>query len=409
MKVSNEDLKVNFYLKKKVLRDGLCPVMVRIRIGRDMVQFSCKLDADPNLWDVRAGRVNGKSHHARNVNSEIDKINVALNAKYKEIISMKGSVMATELKNACQGISSAQETLLYIFRQHNEEYKKRAGINNSIKTWLSYNNSLNHLERFINMKYNVSDMLFRQLDYSFIENYDFYLRIDLKMKPRSVLHKISCLRKITKIAIDKGFISRDPFYNYSAERPKTIQRYIPIDEVEKLIRSPQMSYSQEFTRDMFVFSCFTGLAYIDLCNLKNGQIIKMDDGSLWLNIRRQKTDSISKIPLLDVPLEILEKYNGTVTGDKIFPMKSPVSMNLQLKKVAKHCGIDRHLTFHMSRHTFATEICLSQDVPIETVNQMLGHSKLSTTQIYAKITQNKVEQDMEELSEIIKDKYVFTY
>ena len=158
MKVSNENCKVSFYLKKKTLRDGLCPVMGRIRIGTDMVQFSCKIDADPELWDVRAGRVNGKSHHARKVNSEIDKINVAVNAKYREIIEMKGQVTANELKNACQGNSHSQETLLSVFREHNEEYKKRKGINCAVITWKNYENARSHLERFINQKYHVSDV-----------------------------------------------------------------------------------------------------------------------------------------------------------------------------------------------------------------------------------------------------------
>jgi site-specific recombinase XerD len=406
MKASNADLKVTFYLKKNVARKGLCPVMGRIYVGKDMVQFSCKIDADPNLWDVPSGRLKGKSHEARKINGEIDKINVAVHARFKEIVSLKGHTTASEVKNDFQGISSAQETLLKTFREHNEDYKKRTGVNISIGTWRSYENAIAHLQRFLHHKYHVSDLSFRQLDYSFIENFEYYLRINRKLKPGTMLNKLSCLRKMVKIAISRGIISRDPFFGYSPERPKVSQKYVPADELEKLMNTTMERRSQEVVRDMFVFSCFTGLAYIDLFNLTNGQIVKTDDGSLWLNINRQKTGIFAKIPLLDEPLKIIEKYGGTASGDRVFPVKSNSAINQQLKRIAKQCGIERRLHFHAARHTFATETCLSQGVPIETVSRMMGHKKLSTTQIYAKVTHNKVDEDMEALSEKINGKFV---
>ena len=405
MKASNKNFKVSFYLKKNVSRKGLSPVMGRITIGKDMVQFSCKLEADTYLWDTRAGRMNGKSHHARLVNSEIDKINVVVNARYRKIVSIRGEATADEVKSAYQGIASSQETLLKVFREHNAEYEKRIGVNIAQCTFENYRLSYFHLERFINQKYNVSDVSFRQLDYSFIENYDYYLRVDCRMMPNTVLHRMICLRRMVKIAINKGIINRDPFVGYTAERPKLIQRYVPVDELNKLIETTLKNSALEVTRDMFVFSCFTGLSFIDLYNLTNQQIVKTDDGLLWLNIARQKTGSTSKIPLLDGALELIEKYKGTASGDKVFPVKSCRLMNRQLKIIAQQCGIERRLTFHMSRHTFATETCLSQGVPIETVSRMMGHRKLSTTQIYAKVTHNKVNEEMEALSEIINGEY----
>jgi len=224
--------------------------------------------------------------------------------------------------------------------------------------------------------------------------------------PNTVLQKMTHLRKMVSIAIRRKIISHDPFVGYSAERPKTCQRYVPADELEKLMNIPLKSSALNVTRDMFVFSCFTGLSYIDLYNLTFRHIVKVNDGSLWLNIARHKNDNVSKIPLLDFALQLIEKYRGAGSGDRVFPMKSCCHMNLQLKRIAKLCGIERRLTFHMSRHTFATETCLSQGVPIETVSRMMGHKKLSTTQIYAKVTQNKVNEEMQALSEILKEKYV---
>jgi hypothetical protein len=212
--------------------------MGRITIGGDMVQFSCKLDADPALWDTRAGRVNGKSHHARAVNGEIDKINVAVNAGYREIVSLKGQATAEEVKNAFQGISAAQETILKVFREHNDEYRKRIGITCAVSTWRNYDQARAHLERFIHRKYHVSDLPFRQLDESFIESYAYYLRIDCRLKPDTMLHKLSCLRRMVSIAIGRGVIARDPFCGYSPERPQSSPNTFRLTNLENIVTCP---------------------------------------------------------------------------------------------------------------------------------------------------------------------------
>ena len=308
MKVSKEKMKVSFYLKKKTSRDGLCPIMGRITIGQDMVQFSSKLEANPELWDTRAGRLNGKSAHARKVNSEIDKINVAVTARYREIVALRGQATANEVKNAYQGSALSQETLLKVYREHNETFEKRIGVNRAKGTYFNYRSAYLSLERFIRKKYQVNDFSFRQLDYSFIENYEYYMRIDCKWKPNTILKKVTFLRKMVRIAIRRKIINHDPFIGYTAERPKASQRYVPAEELEKLMKTSLKSSALDVTRDMFVFSCFTGLSYIDLYNLTNNQIVKGFDGSLWLNIARHKNDNISKIPLLDVAVQLIEKY-----------------------------------------------------------------------------------------------------
>jgi len=406
MKISHEELKVSFYLKKKISRKGFCPVMGRISIGNDMVQFSCKLEADVNLWDTRAGRLTGKSNHARFINKEIDKINVAVNARYKEIKSIRGQATADEVKNSCQGAALSQETLLKIYREHNEAFKKRVGVNRAENTYLNYRFGLVTLERFIREKCHVSDVSFRQLDYSFIENYDHFLRIDCRMMPLTVVHKISYLRKMIKIAGIRGIINHDPFEGFSAKRPKPIQRYVPVDELQKLINTPLQSRALDVTRDMFVFSCYTGLSYIDLYNLTHRQIVKGDGGLVWLITSRHKTNSESKIPLLDNALRLINKYRGTSSGDKVFPVKDCGHMNRQLKTIANLCNIERRLTFHMSRHTFATETCLSEGVSIEAVSRMMGHKNLCTTENYAKVTHNKVNEEMQALGKKLNGMYV---
>jgi site-specific recombinase XerD len=226
------------------------------------------------------------------------------------------------------------------------------------------------------------------------------------MTPYTVSLKMTYLRKMIKIATGRGIINHDPFAGYSAKRPKGSQKFVPEDELKKLINTSLKSMALNVTRDMFVFACYTGLSYIDLYNLTCQQIVKGDYGLLWLNTSRRKTDNESKVPLLDVALQLIDKYRGACSGDRVFPMKDCGHMNRQLKKIATHCGIKRRLTFHMSRHTFATETCMSQGVSIESVSKMMGHKNLSTTQIYAKVTHNKINEDMQALSKVLRGQYV---
>jgi site-specific recombinase XerD len=223
--------------------------------------------------------------------------------------------------------------------------------------------------------------------------------------PASVLCNITPVRRIIKIAIRRGIIRQDPFSGYSPERPESIHRYLPREELSKMMSADFSRPRLNFIRDMFVFSCFTGLSFSDLYRLTHRQAVKNEDGTRWLMINRQKTDTPSNVPLPDIPMKIIDKYRETTDGGRVFPMISCGLTNACLKEIARECGIMRRLTFHMARHTFATEICLSQGVPIETTGQMLGHRSLASTQIYAKVTRNKVKNDAEALAGKLKNKY----
>jgi integrase len=210
-----------------------------------------------------------------------------------------------------------------------------------------------------------------------------------------------------KIAIRKRIINHNPFAGYSVEsRPKASQKYIPANDLKKLKTTPLNNAALDVTRDMFLFSCYTGLSHIDLYNLTYRQIEKDDDGYMWLKISRQKTENEANVFLLDEALRLIEKYRETASGDRVFPMKSWGVMNRQLKKIAKLCGIERRLTSHMARHTFATETCLSQGISIESVSSMMGHKFLETTEIYAKTTPDKMGDDMKALSKTLKGMYM---
>jgi hypothetical protein len=257
-----EELKVLFYLKKNQSKEnGLCPVMGRISIGRTLAQFSAKLEADVSKWNAKAGRMDGKSHHTLDVNRKIDKINLSINKYYKELLQNKGQVTAEEVKNAFQGIASVQETLLKMYAEHNETFRKRIGIDREETSHRKYRDAYRHLSEFLLKKYHVKDMSFKQLNFAFIEAFDFYLRVELKMKPNTVLHNIVPLRKIVRIAVNKGYIPADPFAEYKPVRGKSVHRYLTNEELKKIMSTNFHSYFRNLTRDMFIFSAFTGMAY----------------------------------------------------------------------------------------------------------------------------------------------------
>lgn len=398
------DFKLLFYIKKtEVKTDGTCPIMGRISIGKTMAQFSTKQTTAVSLWDTRANRMSGKSTMAVAVNRALDKLSVSINSHYQKLIQLNGSTTANEVKNAFQGMASAQHTLVKYYQNHNQEFFKR--VNREKNTAIQYENSLNHLTRFIRKKYNVTDIPFSKLDLSFIEACDFYLRVELKLKSNTILGIVRHVRKMIKLAIAEGIIYHDPFYGYTPERPKAEQKYLTREELDRLMKTQLDHPSRYLTRDMFLFSVFTGLAYRDVCNLTPKHIVRADDGVLWIRTTRQKTGTPCDIPLLELPKQIIEKYKGIAKDGKLLPMLSCGRLNKNLKVIAKLCNIDRKLIYHAGRHTYATEICLSQGVPIESVSRMLGHRDLRSTQIYAKITEHKIAEDMQRAESRIEDKF----
>ena len=400
------DFKLLFYIKKtEVKADGTCPIMGRISIGKTMAQFSTKQTTAVSLWDTRANRMSGKCTTAVTVNRALDKLSVSINSHYQKLVQLNGSATANEVKNAFQGVASAQHTLIKYYQNHNQEFFKRVGINREKSTAQQYEISLNHLIRFLRKKYNVSDVPFTKLDLSFIDAYDFYLRVELQLKPNTILGIVRHVRKMIKLAIAEGIIYRDPFEGYEPERPKAEQKYLTREELDRLMKTQLDHPSRYLTRDMFLFSVFTGLAYRDVCNLTPKHIVRADDGVLWIRTTRQKTGTPCDIPLLEIPKQIIEKYKGVAKDGKLLPMLSCGRLNKNLKVIAKLCNIDRKLIYHAGRHTYATEICLSQGVPIESVSRMLGHRDLRSTQIYAKITEHKIAEDMQRAESRIEDKF----
>ncbi|MBB4046495.1 site-specific recombinase XerD, partial [Bacteroides reticulotermitis] len=245
------------------------------------------------------------------------------------------------------------------------------------------------------------------LDRSFIDKFDLYLKIDRRLAPGTILIYTTRLGTIIGEAITEGIISKNPFAGYEAERPERQQKYLTRKELNKLMTTQFTKPKHYLIRDLFLFSCYTGIPYCDMCKLSDEDISVAEDNVVWIKTFREKTGIDYEIPMLEIPLQILERYRGTATNGRLLPMYPNGELNRALKNIARICGIARRLTWHCGRHTYATEITLSQGVPIETVSRMLGHSQISTTQIYAKITNDKIDEDMKMLEKRIAGKFKF--
>ena len=379
--------------------------MGRITIGKSMVQFSAKCSVQVSLCDTKSARATGKSKAATELNRALDQTTLSIHSHCKGLLAKKEKVSAEEVKNAFQGIASGQETLIGYCDKYDKMLAARVGVNITLESYKRYGISFNHVKRFLRTKYNLSDISFQALDYSFIEAFDFYLRVQLKFKPNTIIGIVGHLEIIVKRALNDGIITRNPFIGFSLEGEPLQPKSITGQELNKIMTTPLDSPNRYLVRDMFLFSVFTGIAFSDIRNLTYNNLMQAEDGVWWIHSKRRKTGTEFHVPLLELPLQIIEKYRGLNKNGKMFVILSCSKTNGNLKKIAKICGIKRNITFHMARHNFGTLITLSQGVPLETVSRMMGQLGIKTTQLYAKLTNQKVNEDMKLLSGNMADKF----
>ena len=381
--------------------------MGRISVDGENKAFSTGMEIEPKQWDASKGIAIGKSDEVFTINKQIGTLKSELKQHYRNMVN-QGFVTAELLKNALRGIGTVQNTVMQEFAELVEEKRKSIGIRIVASSYGIYPAAYRHFKGFLKHKYNADDILFSMVNGAMVEEYDYYLKIDARLSPRTAKSTMKPFRTVAMRAFNKGLLRNDPFFDYSFEKIISNPRWLSHDEIDRLMKLQIKSSAQNFVRDMFLFSVFTGISYIDLKNLRHTDIKLQEDGSLWVILNRQKTGTASYIPLLDIPKKIIDKYENTkFSGDdgKIFKMRSSTSVNGHLKELAKSAGINKQLVYHMSRHSFGTEICLSQGVPIETVSRMMGHLSIKTTQIYAEATRTKINEDMKNLAKRIKGKY----
>lgn len=395
--------KVLFFLKRdKQKKDGSVPVYCRITIDGKEARFGMKKNIDPKLWNVKEGKAKGKSTESSEINALLEKTKAGIHKIYRDIQERENAVSAEKVKNIFLGIDSKQYMLLKAFDEHVEEKFNLIGKRIVKSTYNRYYYLRVRLSEFLTEKYHLSDIPLREINYQFIRDFEMYLLTVRGNKQSTIAQYLINLKKIVELAYKNEWIFRNPFINYKIEDEKSERGYLTQREVE-ILMNWRLDKKLEQTRDVFIFCCFTGLSYIDVFKLTKERINLSIDGQQWIMGKREKTDVDYFIPMMEIPKKILEKYKNEIFKDgKLLPVKVSLTVNRHLKEISEICGINKHLTFHLSRHTFAT-LTMSKGVSLESVSKMLGHKNIQTTQIYAKMTTEKVGRDMAIFAESIKE------
>lgn len=402
--MSMSTFKILFYLRKNYLnKEGKAGIMIRLTVNGEVSQFSSKLDTEPDMWDVRTGRVAGNSMKARQLNGLLDNMQTSLRNHYYEIEKRESYVTAEKVRNAFLGIETKQRTLLELFKKQNDDARKLVGISKTPATLAKYDRCYRRMEEFIMYQYKLSDIALKEINHMFITDFETYLRSVSKCNENTTAKFMQTFRMIVIIAKNNGWIFTDPFANYKIRLKRVDRGYLTDAELQKIMKKKFPTKRLEQVRDVFLFSCYTGLSYVDVKDLKASEICTSFDGKLWIMKHRQKTDTPVNVPLLKIPLAILKKYEGQLPKGELLPVLSNQKLNSYLKEIGDLCGINKNITFHVARHTFATTTTLSKGVPIETVSKMLGHTNIETTQIYARITNEKIRKDMSLLEDKLGD------
>ena len=374
------------------------PIYLRVTISGQRLEVTTNRFVCPGQWSSSAGHVKGKSPEANEINSYLDYLVGQIYQYEREILSEGRTVTAFALRKRWFGRGEKSYTIMEAIGVHNTEMEALVGTDYKKSTLTKYKTTERHVQDFIKWRYKCVDLLLKDINMEFMKDLEYYLQCVKKLSINARGKMLKNVKKIIADCVDKDWLQRDPFYRFHV---KHIDYDVPHLTAEEVLRIEGKELPVErlgCVRDIFLFSCYTGFAYIDAANLTREHLRVEADGQQWLVKSRQKTDILERVPLLPGAARIVEKYKNNplvLRTGKLLPVPSNQKVNAYLKEIADLCEVRRKLTFHMARHTFATTITMDNGVPIESVSQMLGHKFIKTTQVYAKVTDGRIARDME--------------
>ena len=399
-------MKVLLYLKKSSCdRSGKAPIMGRITLGRSIAQFSCKLFCNPDLWNPRESRMDGKSREAVEVNGRLDNLLLAVQASYQSLLAKSSPFDATDIKEHFQGSVQSRTMLLERFDGLIEEMKDHVGVDIKENSLAACRQTRARLQQFIQAKYKVSDLAFSQLTEDFIKQFEQYVIGEVGLKQSTCYNMIVLIKKVCKLAYREGAADSLLFDNVHVDKgdsrlPKALDKEA-LDKL-KALHFDGLDEDMKTSRDVFLFACCTGAAYCDLMTLNHKHLIRDDEGALWLKFNRQKTGVLCRVKLLPEALRLLEQLHSDAR-ETLLPYMNYATYLSCLKAISLRAGLSLPITTHTARHTFATLITLEQGVPIETVSKMLGHSTVRMTERYAEVTPQKLFEEFDRLIAFTED------
>ena len=390
--MARSTFKVLFYVNGSKEKNGIVPIMGRVTINGSVAQFSCKQTIPKALWDAKGNRAKGKSIEARDINHALDNIKAQIIKHYQRISDREAYVTAEMVRNAYQGIGSEYETLLGAFDKDNATFQKRVGTDRVKGTYMARVRARNHVAAFIRANYKRSDLSMLELTPDFIKEFAVFLSTDRGLQNGSIWTNCMWLKGVVMRAHFNGLIPRNPFAQFHISPNIKEREYLTEEELKTLMTHEFADAKLSYIRDIFVFASFTALSFVDVKELTTDDIVEVN-GEKWILSKRHKTKVPFQVKLLDIPLQIIKRYEKFQTNKSVFPNLNYWSICKPLKKMIKECGITKDISFHCARHGFAT-LALSKGMPIESVSRVLGHTNIVTTQLYAKITTQKIDHDL---------------
>ena len=390
--MARSTFKVLFYVNGSKEKNGIVPIMGRVTINGSVAQFSCKQTIPKTLWDAKGNRAKGKSIEARDINHALDNIKAQIIKHYQRISDREAYVTAEMVRNAYQGIGSEYETLLGAFDKDNATFQKRVGTDRVKGTYMARVRARNHVAAFIRANYKRSDLSMLELTPDFIKEFAVFLSTDRGLQNGSIWTNCMWLKGVVMRAHFNGLIPRNPFAQFHISPNIKECEYLTEEELKTLMTHEFADAKLSYIRDIFVFASFTALSFVDVKELTTDDIVEVN-GEKWILSKRHKTKVPFQVKLLDIPLQIIKRYEKFQTNKSVFPNLNYWSICKPLKKMIKECGITKDISFHCARHGFAT-LALSKGMPIESVSRVLGHTNIVTTQLYAKITTQKIDHDL---------------
>ena len=397
----NKNFDVIFTVRdSKRTADGTSPIHLRITIDGKRLEISTKRSIEIRRWNRVAQKATGNTDEIRSLNMYLKSLEQNVFDVYHELVREKITPSPSILKNRLFGETERAYSLIEVVKMHNKEMAALVNKKYSPTTLKRFQTVQRIVEEFLKWKYKVADIDIKNMDHGFVTSLDFYLRFERNCNNNTSCKYIKNLKKIVSECVSNGWLSKDPFAKFKIKIEEVPREVLTEIELNTLSDKKFVIERLEHVRDVFLFCCYTGLAHADVKKLQYSEIVTGIDGRKWIITSRLKTATVSKIPLLDIPVRLIKKYQEHPICKKtglVLPVLSNQKMNAYLQEIKEICGISKPLTSHIARHTFATTVTLSHGVPIETVSKMLGHKSLRTTQIYAKVLDKKLSDDMNAL------------
>lgn len=393
-----------FIRKNRLLKNGEAPICLRITVEGRMCDIQVKRSVPVEQWNQAKEHVKGKGKMVEELNNYLTSIRIRLYQIHRELEEGGKTITADTIKKIYYGQDDSKKTLLQLFDEHNSQCRLLIGKDFVPKTVQRYETTAKYLKEFMEKIYNISDICLSDVTPSFIQDFEVFLKVEKGCAQNAATTRLKNIKKMYRIALENDWVKKSPFVTFKLKRESTHPEFLTMDEIQRIAAKDISVKRVEQVRDVFLFCCFSGLAFSDVQQLSREHLIKDQAGKMWIRKARQKTNNMCNIPLLPIGLQLIEKYSNhpeCVESGLLFPVPSNQKYNSYLKEVADICGITKHISSHVARHSYATSVCLANGVSLENVAKMLGHSDTKMTQHYAQILDSSIMKDMQEVEKLL--------